>query len=157
VTTGLPRKGTAEAVRAVAAWLRLDLRSRTRSLTVVGLMLAFTGALVLAVTAGARRDGSAMLRLRAQSLPATAVVAPNIPGFDWDRIRALPEVEEVAELPWNSTYAIAGIAVSDIGFPAASPETYVTVERGAVLEGRRLDNGAVGEAVFAYRTARHLD
>jgi ABC-type lipoprotein release transport system permease subunit len=147
VTTGLPRKGTADAVRAVAAWLRLDLRRRTRSLTVVALMLALGGALVLAVTAGARRDGSAMLRLRAQSLPATAVVVPNIPGFDWHQIRELPEVEEVAELPWNSTYAIAGIAVTDIGFPAASPETYSTVEQGAVLEGRRLDNGAVGEAV----------
>ncbi len=134
-------------MRAVAAWLRLDLRRRTGSLTVIALLLAFAGAVVFAVVAGAGRDGSAMQRLRAQSLPATAVVVPNIAGFDWDKIRALPEVDAVAELPWNSTYAIEGIDGNDIGFPAASPDTYATVERPVVLEGHPLDNAKVDEAV----------
>ena len=148
-------------MRAVAAWLRLDLRRRARSLVVVTVLLGLAGGLVFAVTAGARRDGSAMQRLRAESLPATAVVVPNIPGFDWDAIRALPEVAALGELPWNSTYGIEGIinnpVTNDVGFPAASPGAYVDVERGAVLEGRRLDNSKVDEAIAGEPLMRKYD
>ena len=148
-------------MRAVAEWLRLDLRRRARSLIVVTVLLGLAGGLVFAVTAGARRGGSAMERLRAESLPATAVVVPNIPGFDWDEVRALPEVAAVGELPWNSTYGIEGITndpvTNDVGFPAASPGAYADVERGAVMEGRRLDNSKIDEAIAGEPLMRKYD
>lgn len=133
-------------MRAVAAWLRLDIRRRARSLVVLTLLLAFSCALVLAVTAGARRDGSAMQRLRAGSLPATALMLPNTPGFDWDAVRALPNVEAVGEFPLGAAFGVEGIDGEDIGFPTASPEAYRDLERGVVLAGRRIDNSKVDEA-----------
>ncbi|MBA3294578.1 MAG: hypothetical protein H0T40_12835, partial [Geodermatophilaceae bacterium] len=80
---------------AVRTWLRLDLRRRRRSLTVLALLIAFTTTVVLAATAGARRGDSAIERLTAQTLPLDLVVLPNKPGFDWDAVRAMPQVEAV--------------------------------------------------------------
>jgi hypothetical protein len=132
---------------AVLLWLRLDGRRRWRSLATLAILLAMSGTLVLAVTAGARRDGSAMERLRAESLPATAMVLPNTPGFDWDAIRALPEVEAVGEFPVGAVFGIDGINPNAVGFPNGSVEGYVDLERGAMTDGRMFDNFAVDEAV----------
>jgi ABC-type lipoprotein release transport system permease subunit len=134
-------------MRAVLEWLRLDMRRRARSLVVLSLLLSLSGILVLAVTAGARRDGSAMARLNAVSLPATAIVLPNTPGFDWSAVKALPEVEALALFPVSGLFAIEGVDSSDIGFLNSNPDGYVTIERGSVLDGRRLDNSAVDEVV----------
>jgi hypothetical protein len=134
-------------VRAVVRWLQLDVRRRARSLVALALLLALSGTLVIAVTAGARRDGSAMQRLDAVSLPATAVMLPNTPGFDWGAIRALPEVEALGLFPVNGVYGIEGISPSDLGFLNGSADAYVNVERGALLAGRRLDNSVVDDAV----------
>jgi ABC-type lipoprotein release transport system permease subunit len=134
-------------MRAVLEWLRLDMRRRARSLVVLSLLLSLSGILVLAVTAGARRDGSAMARLNAFSLPATAIVLPNTPGFDWSAVKALPEVEALALFPVSGLFAIEGVDSSDIGFLNSNPDGYVTIERGSVLDGRRLDNSAVDEVV----------
>ena len=135
----------------MAAWLRLDARRRARSLVVVTVLLGLAGGLVFAVTAGARRDGSAMQRLRAESLPATAVVCPT------SRIR-LGRDPRVAGGRRGGGVAVEELDLRDRGddqqprhttrrFPAASPGAYVDVERGAVLEGRRLDNSKVDEAI----------
>ncbi len=96
-------------MRAVVRWLQLDVRRRARSLVALALLLALSGTLVIAVTAGARRDGSAMQRLDAVSLPATAVMLPNTPGFDWGAIKALPEVEAMGEFPVSGSLGIEGI------------------------------------------------
>jgi FtsX-like permease family protein len=136
-------------MRAVLWWLELDIRRRARSLITLALLLGLSGTLVIAVTAGARRDGSAMRRLNAVSLPATAVMLPNTPGFDWGAIKALPEVEAVGEFPVSGEFAIEGIDPQDIGFLNASPDAYVNVERGALLAGRRLDNNVVDDAVVS--------
>jgi hypothetical protein len=136
-------------VRAVVRWLQLDIRRRARSLVALALLLALSGTLVIAVTAGARRDGSAMQRLNAVSLPATAVMLPNTPGFDWGAIKALREVEAIGEFPVSGEFAIQGINPMDIAFLNASPDAYVNIERGAVLAGRRLDNSIVSDAVVS--------
>ena len=124
-----------------------SLRRRARSLVVVTVLLGLAGGLVFAVTAGARRDGSAMQGCGRKACRRRLWSAEH-PGFDWDAISALPEVAALGELPWNSTYGIEGIihpVPNDVGFPAASTGAYVDVERGAVLEGRRLDNSKVDE------------
>ena len=137
-------------MRAVLAWLRLDLRRRGRSLVTLSLLLSLSGALVLAVTAGAKRNGSALERLRADSLPATAIVLPNQPGFDWEAVRALPEVEALGQFSLRGVYGIEEVPTQDgISFPSANADFYTRIERPAVLEGRMFDNSKVDEVIVS--------
>jgi hypothetical protein len=141
-------------MRAVSVLSRLSLQRRFGSVAMLSALLALSGTLVLAVTAGALRDGNAMDRLLSASRPATAVVVPNIAQpsvtrypIDWHRIAALPEVAALTVTSINDPYEINGIDFGDVGFPAASPDAFVNVERGVVLSGRRMDNSKVDEAV----------
>jgi ABC-type lipoprotein release transport system permease subunit len=141
-------------MRAVGTWLRLDLRRRRRSLVVLALLIAFTATAVLAATAGARRGDSALDRLTARTLPLDLVVLPNQPGFDWDAVRAMPQVQAV------STFAVSGFALEEtpgpaggnvfnapVFFPPADDDGARTVERPVVLDGRMFDRHRPDEAV----------
>lgn len=138
------------------AWLRLELRRRWRSLAVLALLVAFATTTVLASVAGARRAESAVERLQADTLPATAAVLPNQPGFDWDEIRALPQVEAVGTFP-VSGYFVDGVGEDNLGFPIADDETMRTIERPVVLAGRMLDRKRVDEVVVSSRFLEHFD
>ncbi|ETK31505.1 ABC transporter permease [Microbispora sp. ATCC PTA-5024] len=121
-----------------ALWLRLEVRRRARSFIVLALLVAVATATVLAALAGARRGDSAIARLRAVTLPADAVVLPNDATFDWQKVRGLPGVAAVAP------FAVAPFFVAELpgywGYlPPTSPETYRTIERPVVLEGRLAD------------------
>jgi hypothetical protein len=142
---------------AVGTWLRLDLRRRRRSLLVLALLIAFTATAVLTAAAGARRGDSAIERMAARTLPLDLVVLPNDPGFDWDAVRAMPEVEAV------STFAVSGLALeqtagtgngdilnsSGVFFPPADDDSLRTVEAPVVLEGRLSDPDRIDEAVVS--------
>ena len=137
---------------AVASWLRLDLRRRWRSLLVLALLVALAAGTVMTAVAAARRGASAVDRLLAQTLPATVVAQPNQPGFDWDAVRALPEVEAVAEVVL-SDLVIEELPGGFYGYPIGGDEAMRAIERPVVLEGRlpdptRPDELAVGP-VFA--------
>ncbi|MHA6782549.1 FtsX-like permease family protein [Pseudonocardia saturnea] len=131
----------------IGMWLRLELRRRWRSLLVLTLLVAISSGTVLAAVAGARRGDTSVDRLAAETLPATAAVLPNEPGFDWDVVRAMPGVVAVGEFPVTA-YRVGDIppeAYPD-GFPS-DRTTMDALERPVVLEGRPADPDRADEAV----------
>jgi hypothetical protein len=153
---------------AILAWVRLELRRRWRSLLVLALLVAFATGTVLVAVAGARRGGSAVDRLVAQTLPATVAVLTNEPGFDWGAVRALPEVEALSTFvaaPYVIVGAPPGSAVlghrvrddEQAGvYPPADSVVMTTIERPVVLEGRLADPARADEVVVTPRFAdRH--
>ncbi len=146
-------------MRVALVWLRIDLRLRWRALLTLALLVAVATGAVFTATAGARRGGSAVDRLRARTLPADATVLPNQPGFDWDRIRALPEVAAVGEFAVTS-YEIEGLPSSEAwagyaGFPLVGGDTLTSLERPVVLAGRMFDPQRTDEAVVTARFLAH--
>jgi hypothetical protein len=129
-----------------AAWARLEWQRRWRSLFALALLVALSTATVLAAVAGARRGQTAVGRLVARTLPATITVLPNQPGFDWARIRALPEVAALTTFA-VSGFVLDGYPLSDqnTGFPPGDSQIMRTIERPVVLQGRLLDPSRVDE------------
>jgi hypothetical protein len=136
-------------VIAVAAWLRLDLRRRWRSLAVLALLVGVASGTVLTAVAGARRGASALPRLAAGTLPSTAVVLPNQPGFDWARVRAFPQVQALSVFTLGLPLAIDGVDPDEIGFAFADADIMSTIERPVVLAGRLPDPDRADEAVVS--------
>jgi hypothetical protein len=114
---------------------------------VLALLVALATATVLAAVAGARRGQSAFDRLWAGTLPATATVLPNQPGFDWAKVRALPEVAALTEFPVYYGAAVAGIRGANVAFPPADSQFTRTIERPVVLQGRLFNPGRVDEVM----------
>jgi hypothetical protein len=133
-------------VRIIAAWTRLECQRRWRSLAALSLLVALATATVLTAAAGARRGQTAFDRLWASTLPATVTVLPNQPGFDWSRIRALPEVSSLTTFA-VARYAMDGYppASQNTGFPPGDSQVFRTIERPVVLQGRLLDPRRVDE------------
>src|SRR5215472_13683446 len=126
-------------------WLRLDLRRRWRSLVVLALLVALSAGTVLTAVAGAWRGDTAFDRLWARTLPATVTVLPNQPGFDWSKVGALPEVSALGLFAVYYGAAIDGLPGASPGFPPANAAPGQTVERPAVLAGRRYDPSRADE------------
>ena len=134
---------------AVWTWFRLDLRHRWRSLLVLALLVAFASGTVMTALAGARRGDTALDRLLARTLPADVVALPNEPNFDWDAVRALPEVTALTGFA-VTYYEIDGISSPvTIGtwYPSTDDEVFDTIERPVVLEGRLPDSSRDDEVV----------
>ncbi|CAI7975398.1 putative ABC transport system permease protein [Frankia sp. Hr75.2] len=145
-------RSAAVGLLPVWAFLRLDLRCRWRSLAVLSLLVALSCGVVMAATAGARRGGSAVDRLRDSNLAATVLVAPRTPGFDWDRVRRLPGVEAAGTMLLTVDFHlnIEGVGTldgEDYWYPVGDAELTRTVERAVVLAGRLADPTQVGEAM----------
>lgn len=134
-------------MNAWATWVRLDLRRRTRSLSVLALLVALSAATVMTAVAGARRGATAVDRLLEVSEPATLAVLPNQPGFDWDAVAAIPGVAAIARFPL-SQYEVDGLdAQTETDFAYADASIMSTIERPVVLDGRLADPARDDEAV----------
>ncbi|WP_066365739.1 ABC transporter permease [Herbidospora mongoliensis] len=139
-------------------WLRLEWRRRGRSAVVLALLIAFALATVLTAVAGARRGLSAYERLEAVTRPATLTVLPNQGGFDWERVRAMPEVEAV------TTFVLPAFSVEDPDAPLASTFApgddgiFSALEIPVLLDGRVFDRSRIDEVMvspmFAERFGR---
>ena len=136
-----------------ATWLRLDARRRWRSLAVLALLIALATATILASIAGARRGQSAYSRLAARTLPATATVLPNQPGFNWARIAALPEVAALTRFPVVFGFEARGYPAASSGFPLADDQMTRTIERPVILAGRLFNPHRADEVVVTPKFA----
>lgn len=130
---------------AVLTWLRTDARARWRSLVLLAVLVAFAGGTVMTAVAGARRGATAVDRLHERTLPATAVVLPNEPGFDWEAIRDFPEVLGLTEFVVTD-FQVEDLRDVQVGFPPADDEVFRTIERPVVLDGRLPDPDRADEA-----------
>ncbi len=134
-------------MRITLTWLRLESRRRWRSLLVLALLVALATGTVLTATAGARRGQTAFGRLWDSTLPATAVVLPNQPGFDWARVRALPEVTALTEFPVAFSFALDCCPGASTEWAPADSELTRTIERPVILAGRLFNPGRADEVV----------
>jgi hypothetical protein len=135
-------------MRITLTWLRLESRRRWRSLLVLALLVALATGTVLTATAGARRGETAFGRLWDSTLPATVTVLPNQPGFDWAKVRALPEVEVLTEFPVNGTpFVLTCCPQAGIGFAPIGDELGRTIERPVMLAGRMFNPARADEVV----------
>ncbi|MGN6796489.1 MAG: ABC transporter permease [Streptosporangiaceae bacterium] len=123
-------------MRLAAEWTRLEWQRRWRSLVALALLVAVSTGTVLTAIAGARRGETAFTRLWARSMPATVTVLPNQPGFDWAKIRKLPEVAALTTFA-VAQYQIDGypLARQSVGFPPGDDELFRTIERPSWLAG----------------------
>ena len=143
-------------MRVALAWLRLDLGRRWRSLAILALLVAVAGGTVLASVAGARRGDSALDRLAARTRPATGVVLPNQPGFDWNAVRSLPDVEALSTFMLGLEFPIEGLASTDgVSFPPGDDEITRTLEVPVMLAGRLPDPARADEAVVSSEFVHH--
>lgn len=134
----------------LAVWLRIELRRRWRSLLVLAVLIAVCAGTVFTAVAGARRGATAIDRLLDQTLPATAVVSPFQPGFDWTVVRALPEVEAVTTYPFFTGFGIKeapGHSQAAFPFVPADGHAMRMIESPVVLDGRLADPLRADEAV----------
>src|SRR6187431_776897 len=93
----------------IGLWFRSEWRNRWRSLVGLALLISFAVAGVGSAVAGARRGATSIDRLLEHSLPATLAVLPNQGAFDWDRVRAMPEVEAV------TAFVVGGFGIDGLG------------------------------------------
>ena len=147
-------------------WLRLDGLRRWRSLAVLALLIALATATILTSIAGARRGQSAFDRLWARTLPATATVLPNQPGFDWARIAALPEVSALTRFPVMFGFAVQGYPRAErAGSRSSTTPMTRTIERPVMLAGRLFNPRRADEvlvtpkfaATFGKQVGGHAD
>lgn len=134
-------------MRITLTWLRLELRRRWRSLLVLALLVALATATVLTAVAGARRGQTAFDRLWAQTRPATATVLLNQPGFDWAKVRALPEVQALSLFPVTFGFAVEGYQAVNPDWVPADSQLTQTIERPVILQGRLFKPSRVNEVV----------
>ncbi|MBM7787650.1 ABC transporter permease [Tenggerimyces flavus] len=142
----------------LAAWMRLDVRRRWRSLVVLALLVAISTATVLTAVAGARRGASAADRLLEATSPAHYAVVPNR-TIDWEGIRRLPEVEALG-LAVGEAFTIDGVPADSYaawGVPL-DDQLLNTLERPVVLAGRLAagPDEAVVTSLFLPRTKHRL-
>jgi FtsX-like permease family len=140
----------------IASWLRLELRRRWRSLAVLALLVALSTGLVVSALAGARRGASAIERLQDHTRPATSAIFTNSANFEWEKIRALPEVEALTTFVIDYTLAWEDLPDGVSGFPPTDAETLRSIETPVIFDGRMWNPSRADEVVVTPVFASHF-
>lgn len=133
---------------AARNWAAHDLRRRWLALVALGLLAGVTAGFAVAALAGARRTGTALARLRAQTLAADAVVFPSQVGAltpDFAALAARPEVKAVA--PWDLLFGDINGQPGGLLFGSDDGTFFNTVDRPVVVKGRMYNPDAPDEMV----------
>jgi ABC-type antimicrobial peptide transport system permease subunit len=138
-------------VPAVRIWLGLDLRRRWRSLVALALLVALSSGVIMMSLAGARRASTSVERLTERTKPLTVLVLPNAPGFDWEPVRALPQVEALSTFAVDYAIFAEGLPAEVLGFPPADDEVMRTLETPVMFSGRMYDPSRPDEVVVTPR------
>ena len=72
-------------------------------------------------------------------------VLPNQPGFDWAKVRALPEVAALTEFPVVFGFALKCCPDASTGFPPTDDQMARTIERPVMFQGRMFNPDRVDE------------
>ncbi len=135
---------------AARLWALTDLRQRWKALVVLGVLAGVTGGFAMAALAGARRADTALPRFREGTDAADAIVFASqagVPHPDWDKLRARPEVADVAV--WNLMFGAMEQGVDDLLFVADDDGFAGRVSRPVVVEGRMWNPDATDEVVVS--------
>jgi len=81
-------------------------------------------------------------------------VLPNQPGFDWDKVRALPEVAALSEFAVVFGFSVDCCPGASSGFPPIGDEIARTLERPALLAGRVFNPGRADEVMVTPQFAQ---
>jgi hypothetical protein len=141
----------------VRSWLRLELRRRWRSLTVLALLIALASGTVMAAFAGTRRGSSVVERLFDRTKPGTVAVYSNTADFPWERVRHLPNVEAMHLFLLDYNYAYEGLPGSVLWFPPVDDAILDDIETPVVYSGRMWNPARVDEVVVTRRLASQND
>ncbi|HVU72391.1 MAG TPA: ABC transporter permease [Mycobacteriales bacterium] len=144
-------------MNVVLAWARLDMRRRWRAFVVLVVLVAFSGTVILATLVGARRTDTVLRRLLAGGTSADVMVLPNMPGFDWTKVRTLPSVKalglfSLTEGPNPTLVSVrhpqrALSADNNMTFAPADAVEYRDVDRPKLVSGRYPDPTRADEAL----------
>ena len=139
---------------AVVVLARSELRRRWRSVVVLTLLVAFAGAVVLALLAGARRTNTALQRFdaasRAASVEITAGEASPAQLAEFLRTPGVAAVGEVRQFPLvtHGQFLPVGGQVDD--------RFGTVVDRPRVIEGRLADQSKADEITIGETLAEQL-
>jgi ABC-type lipoprotein release transport system permease subunit len=131
---------------------RSELRRRWRSVVVLTLLVAFAGAVVLALTAGARRTSTSLDRFdevsRTASLEVDAGEATPAQLAEFRRTPGVAAVAELRQFPLlrqNAFLSVAGQVDERFGTIVDKPR----VIEGRLADQRRVDEITIGETLAA--------
>ena len=138
---------------------RSELRRRWRSVLVLTLLVAFSGAVVVALVAGARRTESSLARFEDASRSADVEFdAGDVTPAQVDELRRVPGVAAVAELQQLTLISRTGPFQNQFLPTAAQIDRRfgTAVDRPRIIEGRAVHLDAVHEITISESLASAL-
>jgi hypothetical protein len=94
-----------------------------------------------------RGPSTALDRLWARTLPATVAVLANQPGFDWNKVQALPEVTTLTRFPVTFDYVADCCQDASTDFAMMDTSYGSTIERPMIIAGRMFNPARADEVV----------
>ena len=146
-------------MRAVCMLAGSDLRRRWRSVLALTVLVAFAGAVVLALTAGARRTDTSLARFEEESRSANVEIDAGVATpAQLAAFRRTPGVASIAQLTQLTLVSRAGPYRNQFLPTAAQIDDRfgTQVDRARVIEGRAAHLDAVDELTISEILASQL-